>query len=92
MLPDTTLNEAQSLRAACMSTGATPATADSCAGGLIATALAVGSADVLDRLVGFGPARTGRLPRTERHEFSGARTTIRAAAVAHAFSMIAAAL
>jgi len=51
MLPDATLNEAESLLAACRSKGITLATAESCTGGLIAAALTAiaGSSDVVDR-------------------------------------------
>ncbi len=43
-------------------------------------------------LVCFGLARTGRPAITDRHVFPGDRTEIRAATVAHAFTMIRAAL
>jgi nicotinamide-nucleotide amidase len=161
MLPDATLNEADSLLAACRSKGILLATAESCTGGLIAAALTTiaGSSDVVDRgfvpysneaksqmvgvplpliedygavseevaaamadgalvrsraavaiavtgvvgpgggtitkpvgLVCFGLARTGTKAITERHIFPGDRAAIRAATVAHAFTMIRAVL
>jgi nicotinamide-nucleotide amidase len=51
MLPDTTLNDAEALLAACRSKGILLATAESCTGGLIAAALTAiaGSSDVVDR-------------------------------------------
>ncbi len=51
MLPDSTLNEAEALLAACRSKGVMLATAESCTGGLIAAALTAiaGSSDVVDR-------------------------------------------
>jgi nicotinamide-nucleotide amidase len=51
MLPDTTLDEAQSLLAACRSKGIMLATAESCTGGLIVAALTAiaDSSDVVDR-------------------------------------------
>jgi nicotinamide-nucleotide amidase len=51
MLSDTTLDEAESLLAACRSKGILLATAESCTGGLIAAALTAiaGSSDVVDR-------------------------------------------
>ena len=51
MLPDSTLQQAESLLAACRSKGILLATAESCTGGLIAAALTAiaGSSDVVDR-------------------------------------------
>jgi nicotinamide-nucleotide amidase len=51
MLPDSTLDEAESLLTACRSKGIMLATAESCTGGLIAAALTAiaGSSDVVDR-------------------------------------------
>ncbi|HEX3574670.1 MAG TPA: nicotinamide-nucleotide amidohydrolase family protein [Rhodopila sp.] len=51
MLPDSTLQEAEALLAACRSKGVLLATAESCTGGLIAAALTAiaGSSDVVDR-------------------------------------------
>jgi nicotinamide-nucleotide amidase len=51
MLPDSTLDEAESLLAACRSKRIMLATAESCTGGLIAAALTsiAGSSDVVDR-------------------------------------------
>jgi nicotinamide-nucleotide amidase len=51
MLPNSTLQEAESLLAACRSKGVMLATAESCTGGLIAAALTsiAGSSDVVDR-------------------------------------------
>ena len=51
MLPDSTLNEAESLLDACRAKGIMVATAESCTGGLIAAALTAiaGSSDVVDR-------------------------------------------
>jgi nicotinamide-nucleotide amidase len=51
MLPDSTLNEAGSLLAACRSKGIMLATAESCTGGLIVATLTAiaGSSDVVDR-------------------------------------------
>ncbi len=51
MLPQSTLNEAEALLAACRSKGIMLATAESCTGGLIAAALTAiaGSSDVVDR-------------------------------------------
>jgi len=51
MLPEATLDEAESLLAACRSKGIMLATAESCTGGLIAAALTAiaDSSDVLDR-------------------------------------------
>jgi nicotinamide-nucleotide amidase len=161
MLRDTTLQDADSLLAACRSKGIMLATAESCTGGLIAAALTAiaGSSDVVDRgfvtysndaknqmigvpmplieaygavseevarsmaegalarsraaiaisvtgvagpgggslekpvgLVCFGLASTGKPVVSERHVFKGDRGAIRAATVAHAFKMIAAAL
>ena len=51
-----------------------------------------GSAEKPVGLVCFGLARTGLPVITERRVFSGDRTEIRAATVAHAFTMIRAAL
>jgi nicotinamide-nucleotide amidase len=51
-----------------------------------------GSEDKPVGLVCFGLARTGTPAMTERHIFSGDRTAIRAATVAHAFQMIRAVL
>jgi nicotinamide-nucleotide amidase len=51
-----------------------------------------GSADKPVGLVWFGLARTGAPVITERRVFPGDRTTIRAATVDHAFTMIRAAL
>lgn len=51
-----------------------------------------GSADKPVGLVCFGLARTGEPVTTERHIFAGDRSTVRAAAVAHAFAMIRACL
>jgi nicotinamide-nucleotide amidase len=51
-----------------------------------------GSAEKPVGLVYFGLARTGVPAITERHVFPGDRTAIRAATVAHAFTMIRAAL
>jgi nicotinamide-nucleotide amidase len=51
MLPQSTLNEAEALLAACRSKGIMVATAESCTGGLIVAALTAiaGSSDVVDR-------------------------------------------
>ncbi|HEY0183607.1 MAG TPA: CinA family protein [Rhodopila sp.] len=51
MLPDSTLQDAESLLAACRAKGIMLATAESCTGGLIAAALTAiaGSSDVVDR-------------------------------------------
>jgi nicotinamide-nucleotide amidase len=51
MLPDSTLEDAESLLAACRAKGIMLATAESCTGGLIAAALTAiaGSSDVVDR-------------------------------------------
>lgn len=51
MLPDSTLNEAKNVLAACRDKGVMLATAESCTGGLIAAALTsvAGSSDVVDR-------------------------------------------
>jgi nicotinamide-nucleotide amidase len=51
MLPESTLQDAESLLAACRSKGIMLATAESCTGGLIAAALTAiaGSSDVIDR-------------------------------------------
>lgn len=51
MLPEPTLNEAESLLDACRAKGVMLATAESCTGGLIAAALTAiaGSSDVVDR-------------------------------------------
>jgi nicotinamide-nucleotide amidase len=51
MLPQSVLDEAESLLAACRAKGVKLATAESCTGGLIAAALTAiaGSSDVLDR-------------------------------------------
>jgi nicotinamide-nucleotide amidase len=51
MLPDTTLQDAEALLAACRSKGVMLVTAESCTGGLIAAALTAiaGSSDVVDR-------------------------------------------
>ena len=157
MLSDETLQDAESLLAACRTKKIKLATAESCTGGLIAAALTAiaGSSDVVDRgfvtysneskgemigvpmslienhgavseevaramaegtlarsraaivvsvtgvagpgggsaekpvgLVCFGLACTGRPVHSERQVFPGDRSAIRAATVAHAFSMI----
>jgi nicotinamide-nucleotide amidase len=51
MLPDSTLQDAEALLAACRSKGVMLATAEGCTGGLIAAALTAiaGSSDVMDR-------------------------------------------
>jgi len=51
MLPNSTLQDAEALLAACRSKGIMLATAESCTGGLIAAALTAiaGSSDVVDR-------------------------------------------
>lgn len=51
-----------------------------------------GSAEKPVGLVCFGIARRGAPARSERHVFPGDRTAIRAATVAHAFTLIRAAL
>jgi nicotinamide mononucleotide (NMN) deamidase PncC len=97
MLPDSVLQDAESLLAACRAKGIMVATAESCTGGLIAAALTAiaGSSDVVDRgfgLVCFGLASTGKPVTSDRQIFPGDRTAIRAATVVHAFKMISAAL
>lgn len=66
MLPDATLQNAESLLAACRSRGIMLATAESCTGGLIAAALTAiaGSSDVVDR--GFVTYSNG-----SKHEMIG---------------------
>jgi nicotinamide-nucleotide amidase len=66
MLPDATLQDAESLLAACRSRGIMLATAESCTGGLIAAALTAiaGSSDVVDR--GFVTYSNG-----SKHEMIG---------------------
>jgi nicotinamide-nucleotide amidase len=66
MLPDATLQNAESLLAACRSRGIMLATAESCTGGLIAATLTAiaGSSDVVDR--GFVTYSNG-----SKHEMIG---------------------